>query len=87
MIVVAKVGTSSLTDETGEVVAEPLLKLWKSFAICRLGKTLLEIDFFEQFPRPLNSNCRSLLRPARRCNVSAGENRRGGFGIHDGRAA
>jgi glutamate 5-kinase len=35
MIVVVKVGTSSLTDETGEVVAEPLLKLCAEIAATR----------------------------------------------------
>jgi glutamate 5-kinase len=35
MIVVAKVGTSSLTDATGEVVAEPLLKLCAEIAATR----------------------------------------------------
>ena len=35
MIVVAKVGTSSLTDETGEVVAAPLLKLCAEIATVR----------------------------------------------------
>jgi len=35
MIVVAKVGTSSLTDETGEVVAGPLLKLCAEIAATR----------------------------------------------------
>jgi glutamate 5-kinase len=35
VIVVVKVGTSSLTDETGEVVAEPLLKLCAEIAAAR----------------------------------------------------
>ena len=35
MIVVAKVGTSSLTDDTGEVAAEPLLKLCTEIAATR----------------------------------------------------
>src|SRR5687767_126218 len=35
MIVVAKVGTSSLTDETGEMVAAPLLKLCAEIAAVR----------------------------------------------------
>ena len=35
MIVVVKVGTSSLTDESGEVAAEPLLKLCAEIAAVR----------------------------------------------------
>ncbi|HZI39361.1 MAG TPA: glutamate 5-kinase, partial [Acidimicrobiia bacterium] len=35
MIVVAKIGTSSLTDETGDMVAAPLLKLCAEIAATR----------------------------------------------------
>ena len=35
MIVVAKIGTSSLTDDSGEVAAEPLLKLCAEISAVR----------------------------------------------------
>src|SRR5690349_16736895 len=47
--------------------AETLLQLRHCFLIGRLGKTLLEIDFFEQFPRPLNNEQCTKDRRAIQC--------------------
>ena len=42
-------------------LAQPLLKFRHRLLVCRLRETLLEIDAFEQFPKPLTNNWRSVL--------------------------